>query len=268
MSDVAGKLVLVTGGSRGIGAEISRTLGKKGATVVVASRGLAACEAVAEEIRGAGGKAYALELDVSSGESVRTGLAAAAAMLDLRAFDGLVNNAGIAESAPLVDPERDLYRRHLEVNFHGPRRLVEALLPGMRERGFGRIVNVASSAGLRGYAYVAAYCASKFALVGYTLSAAAELAKTGVTVNAVCPHYVESPMLEASITNLVEKTDMDAEAARRFFEKENPGGRLVQPDTVARHVLRLLEGEENGLLVELDGSTHPKKHRPNGKAKA
>ena len=182
--------------------------------------------------------------------SVRAGVARARAFLDELGNDGaplgvdwLVNNAGIAESAPLLSrsgpgANDELFDRLLEVNFHGARRLVEELAPGMKERGYGRVVNVASMAGLRGYAYVAAYCASKFALVGYTLAASDELAKNGVTVNAVCPHYVDTSMLDRSVSNVMEKTGMDQDAARDFFRNENPGGRLVTVEEVAEAVPR------------------------------
>jgi NAD(P)-dependent dehydrogenase (short-subunit alcohol dehydrogenase family) len=169
--------------------------------------------------------------------------------------DWLVNNAGIAKSAPLLHPAEvtDLYEEHLAVNFHGARRMLEALLPGMRARGYGRIVNVASSAGLVGYAYVSAYCASKHALVGYTRSAALELAGSGVAVSAVCPHYVDSPMTERSAARIAEKTGRTSEAARALLAAQNPGGRLVTPAEVAEAVLEQLAGEHNGAIVELDG---------------
>ena len=123
------------------------------------------------------------------------------------------------------------------------------------EAGYGRVVNVASSAGLRGYAYVADYCASKHALVGLTRAAALELGPKGVLVGAVCPHYVDTPMTAESIRRVVEKTGKSEVEARRFFEQQNPGGRLVTAYEVADAVASLCEGEENGTLIELDGSS-------------
>jgi NAD(P)-dependent dehydrogenase (short-subunit alcohol dehydrogenase family) len=114
-------------------------------------------------------------------------------------------------------------------------------------------VHVGSSAGLRGYAYVSAYCASKHALVGYSRSAALELRGSGVAMSCVCPHYVDSPMLESSIRRLVETTGKTGEEARDFFRRQNPGGRLVTPGEVAEAVWRLASGDENGAVVELDG---------------
>lgn len=255
--------VLVTGASRGIGAAIARTLAARGYGVFVAARGLARCEELAHELEGAGGRAWPLELDVAAPASI------ARAVADARELGGgappaaLVNNAGIAESAPLSKATDATYERHMDVNFHGPRRLIEALLPAWKESGRGRVVNVASSAGLRGYAYVAAYCASKFALVGYTLAVAQELGDRGITVNAVCPHYVDSPMLASAIRNLVGTTGRTEAEARAFFAGQNPGGKLVSEAAVAESVAELLEGDESGLVVELDG-TETKLHRPNG----
>ena len=258
---------LVTGASRGIGAAVARELARGGANVVLAARGLDACRALAAELASEGAVARAVALDVTDAESI------AAAKAEIEAWEGelgpltwLVNNAGIATSQPLLagPGEADaLTERLMAVNFHGARHVAEAFLPGMKARGAGCVVNVASSAGLRGYAYVSAYCATKFALVGWTLAAAEELARAGVRANAVCPHYVDTPMLEASVTNLVEKTGMGAEEARAFFAKENPGGHLVDPADVARAVRALCEGDDSGLLVELDGGPAPLHHRPN-----
>ena len=169
----------------------------------------------------------------------------------------LVNNAGLAESAPLLgerERQEQLASQHMEVNYHGPRRLIQALAPGMVERGYGRIVSIASSAGLRGYAYVADYCASKHALVGFSRAAALELGPRGVFVNLVCPHYVDTPMTARSIERLVQKTGRTPSEARGFFEQQNPGKRLVTVYEVAEATWRLCAGEDNGALLELDGT--------------
>jgi NAD(P)-dependent dehydrogenase (short-subunit alcohol dehydrogenase family) len=254
------RTVLVTGASRGIGRAIALELGRAGARVLVGARDLEACRRVAGGIRDAGGEAEVLALDVAKPT-------AAESLADHGPIDWLVNNAGIVESAPLGRSDEALVASHMEVNFHGARRLAHALWPQMRARAHGRIVNVASSAGLRGYAYASAYCASKFALVGWTLAAADELAGSGVTVNAVCPHYVDSPMLEAAVMNIVKKTGRNADDVRAFMAAQNPGGRLVEPEAVARAVRELLEGEENGVLVELDGS-RTLRHLPNERSTA
>ncbi|MFO1008883.1 MAG: SDR family oxidoreductase [Planctomycetota bacterium] len=252
-------VALVTGGGRGIGRAIALRLARSGAAVFVAARSQEACIDVALEITRTGGTAWPLYLDVADFDMFAEALAEARELAaGIGPIDWLVNNAGIAESAPFLKHGResgqDLYAKHLDVNFHGPRRLVEALAPGMIERGYGRVVHVASSAGLVGYAYVAAYCASKHALVGYATSAAKELAKTGVTMNLVCPHYVDSPMTDASVERIVTKTKRTEAETRAFLAAQNPGGALVTTDEVAETVLALFESEKNGAIAELVGA--------------
>jgi 3-hydroxybutyrate dehydrogenase len=258
-------IALVTGGSRGIGEAICRRLAREGVSVLVAARSPERCARVAEEICSAKGNAWPLVLDVGDPASVEGALAEARKLTGpFGTIDWLVNNAGIAESAPFLDEKREArLERHFAVNFHGARRLMEALLPGMEAREYGRIVNVASSAGLRGYAYVSAYCASKFALVGYSLALADELEGTGVGVNLVCPHYVDSPLLAESVQRLVKKTSMQEGMAREFFRRSNPGQRLITMDEVAGSVLHLLRGDDNGAVIELDGSAERKLRHPN-----
>ena len=258
-------MALVTGGSRGIGEAICRRVVRAGASVLVAARTREACANVAESIRAAGGTAWPLALDLADAASVTAALEEARKLTGpFGSIDWLVNNAGLAESAPFADETREArLARHLEVNFHGARRLMEALVPGMEARGYGRVVNVASSAGLRGYAYVTAYCASKFALVGYSLALADELEGSGVRVNLVCPHYVDSPMLAASVERLAQKTRMDAATAREFFRRSNPGQALVTMDEVAGAVVHLLQGDEHGAVLELDGSSERRWRYPN-----
>lgn len=256
---------LVTGASRGIGADIARRLARSDYHVVLAARNLGAIQALAEELQAAGARASALSVDLSKADSI------ASALERLRASEAdegpvacLINNAGIAVSSPLLRTSDESVRRHMEVNFHGPRHLIEALLPGMLTRGSGRIVNIASSAGLVGYPYVSAYCASKHALVGYCRAAAAEIGvpkkdapkstADGVRIHVVCPHYVDSPMLADSIARLMEKTGRSAEQARSFFAAQNPSGKLVAPEQVAEVVAELCEGDGASQIVELDGA--------------
>ncbi len=255
----SGGAALITGASRGIGEAIARGLAAEGFAVVVAARGLERAEDVAASIRETGGRALALGLDVTDPAAV------AGALGPLREFAQgagglrlLVNNAGLARSAPLersggFGDGEDLYRLHLELNFHAPVRLAEALLADLAGP-HGCIVNVASSAGLQGYAYVAAYCASKHALVGWTRAAAAERGTRPPRVHAVCPHYVDSPMLQASIRNVVEKTGKTQAEAQAFFAQQNPGGRLVQPAAVAAAVADLALERRSEPVLELTGS--------------
>jgi len=258
-------VALVTGASRGIGEAIARRLAREGASVLVAARAHAECERVAASIRTGGGEAWALVLDVSDPKAIAGALERARELTGpFGSIDWLVNNAGIAESAPFADEKREArLERHLATNFHGARRLMEALVPGMEARGYGRVVNVASSAGLRGYAYVSAYCAAKHALVGYSLAVADELEGSGVHVNLVCPHYVDSPLLAESVKRLVKKTRMEEGLAREFFRRSNPGERLVTMDEVALAVAQLLSGDEHGAVLELDGSAAHKLRHPN-----
>lgn len=251
----SGRLALVTGGSRGIGLAISTRLVDEGAAVVVAARSIEACRAAVESLRARGGTAWALGLDVGSPDAGSRALDGVEELTEGRPLDWLVNNAGVAESAPLL-PKGDVeevYRKHMEVNFHGPRRLVEAFLPSWRDRGSGGVVQVASSAGLRGYSYVAAYAASKHALLGYTRSAALELAKARVALNAVCPHYVETEMTARSVARIVETTGRSEAEALETLAAQNPSGRLIQPEEVADAVLDLLVRGRSGGVLELDG---------------
>lgn len=253
-------VVLVTGAGRGIGAEIARCLARSGRTVVLGARTLADCESLAGEIASSGGRAFAVQLDVGEPSSIAAALASVRTRVG--AIDGLVNNAGIAVSAPLLAKDGssdELYERHLRINFHGARRVAEALLPEMKQRGRGRIVNVASSAALRGYRFVAAYCASKHALLGWARAAALELEGSGVCVQSICPHYVDSPMTDEAVRRIVQKTGRSEADARGFFAAENPSGVLVRPAQIAEVVLELLERGRNGAIVELDGG-EPRYH--------
>jgi len=260
----AGHTAFVTGAGRGIGAAIARRLAQGGAQVILGARTKAGCEQLAAELRAEGGLALAVELDVASPASVAAAVQTARAELGAdAAIDWLVNNAGIAHSAPLLpreDPEA-LFERHFQVNFHGARRMVEALAPDMKRNGYGRIVFIASSAALYGYRYVSAYCASKHALLGYARAAALELEGTGVAAATVCPHYVDSPMTDESAKRISAKTGQSLEQARLFLAAQNPAGALVLPAQIAHVVAELCAGDDNGALIELDGGApryHPR----------
>ncbi|MFL6660559.1 MAG: SDR family NAD(P)-dependent oxidoreductase [Rhizobacter sp.] len=223
-----GRHALVTGAARGIGEAIARTLAAEGATLTLLGRRREPLARLASELRGTHGIVVA---DVSDAAQVQ------AAFEQARAERGpvaiLVNNAGAAESAPFAKTSLELWQRMLAVNLTGTFICTQAALPDMLAAGHGRIVNVASTAGLRGYAYVAAYVAAKHGVVGLTRALALEVAKKGVTVNAVCPGYTETDILRESIANVVAKTGRSEADARAELAKGNPQGRIVQPEEVA-----------------------------------
>jgi NAD(P)-dependent dehydrogenase (short-subunit alcohol dehydrogenase family) len=221
---------LVTGGGRGIGREIAATLSRAGATVTVLGRNRAALD----EVVAAGLAHFAVVADVADQAAVNAAMAAVRQPIDI-----LLANAGAAESAPFAKSDAALFRRMMDINFMGVVHATQAVLPSMKARGRGRIVAVASTAGLKGYAYVSAYAAAKHAVVGLVRSLALELATTGVTVNAVCPGFTETDLLEGSIDTIMRKTGRSREQALAELAKHNPQGRLVTPAEVADTVLWL-----------------------------
>jgi 3-hydroxybutyrate dehydrogenase len=232
---------LITGGGRGIGRAIASALVQAGATVTVIGRN----RNTLDEAVAAGAAHFAAVADVADQAAISAAIAEAARR---QPIDILVANAGIAESAPFGKSDAALFRRMMDVNFMGVVHAVQAVLPSMKERPYGRIVAVASTAGLKGYAYVSAYSAAKHAVVGLVRSLALELANTRVTVNAVCPGFTDTDLVAGSIDNIMKKTGRSHAQAVAELARHNPQGRLVTPAEVADTVLWLC-GEGAGAIT-------------------
>lgn len=239
---LSGKHALVTGGSRGIGAAVTEMLLAHGARVTSVSR----TSAAPPNRPGAPESREGLHLvsaDVSDPESVQKAFESARGRFGEIAI--LVNNAGQAGSAPFLKTDTALWRRMMAVNLDGTFRCTQAALPGMLAAGWGRIVNIASTAGLIGYGYVTAYCAAKHGVVGLTRALALEVATKGVTVNAVCPGYTDTDIVKEAVANVVAKTGRTPEQAQAELASRNPQKRLVRPEEVANAVAWLcLPGSE------------------------
>ncbi|MDE0121615.1 MAG: SDR family NAD(P)-dependent oxidoreductase [Gemmatimonadota bacterium] len=242
---LSGMAAVVTGGGRGIGAAVAKALAETGSAVVVTARSEAEIEAVAEGLRVRGWTAHAVVCDVTDPESVAA-LADRAREL-VGHVDILVNNAGVASSAPFLKVTLEQWEQVHRVNATGVLLVTQAFLPAMLERGWGRIVNVASMASLGGGRYMTAYAASKHALVGMARCLADELAGTGVTVNSVCPNYVDTPMTDGNIERIAAKTGKDEEAIRAGLAEMQPGGRLITPREVAHAVMTFMPDEAASL---------------------
>lgn len=246
------RTALVTGAGQGIGRAIALALARAGHRVLVAGRRKEPLDAVAAEIDKARGEVAAVALDVTSEVSVQQAFAAAAKRFG--PVEILVNNAGNAKSAPFAKTDLALWSEMIAVNMTGPFLCSREALPGMLERGWGRIVTIASVAAKHGAPYIAAYGASKHGALGLVRCLAAEVEGKGVTVNAICPGYVDTPLTRKNIANIVVKTGMSEADARRRVESMNPGGRLILPEEVAEKALWLCSEQAatvNGEAIDL-----------------
>ena len=251
-----GRRALVTGGGRGIGRATALALAGAGADVAVAARTSAELEAVAAEVRGHGVRGAALTADVGRADEVRRLFQAVRDALG--GVDILVANAGIAPSAPLAKTTDEMWSQAMAVNLSGPFYCLREALPEMAARGWGRVVVLASIAGKSAMPYIAAYTASKHGVLGLTKVAALEVAGKGVTVNAVCPGYVDTPMTDGGVARIAEKTGGDPAAIRRRLEELSPQKRLVTAEEVAALVLYLCGDEARGITgqgLNVDGGT-------------
>ena len=242
----------VTGAGGGIGAAIARRLAARGAQLSLIGRQAGQLQALADELGGNGARVF--PCDITDPAAIAGAVERARA--EFGPVSWLINNAGQAESAPLHRTSDELWQRMLAVNLTGTFLVTRAALPDMLNAGSGRIVNVASTAGQRGYAYVAAYAAAKHGVIGLTRSLALEVATKGITVNAVCPGYTETDLLRRSVDNVVAKTGRSASEAISEFARQNPQGRLVHPDEVADAVAWLCgpdAGAINGQAISVSG---------------
>jgi len=229
-----GRHALVTGAGSGIGAAVARALSARGAKVSLAGRRRDRLDATRATLTG---EAATVVIDVGDMAAVAVGVKAAAAALG--PIDILVNNAGQASSAPILKTGIETWNDIIAVDLTGVFVVTQAVLPGMLERGYGRIISIASTAGLIGYPYVTAYCAAKHGVIGLTRALALEVARKGITVNAVCPGFTDTPLLDEAVANIVRTAKLDEAAARARLAQSNPQGRFVTPEEVADAVVWL-----------------------------
>lgn len=247
---LAGRHALVTGGGRGIGRAVARALTGSGARVSITGR----TEGPLQETVAAGDAAFHAVADVTDAAALRAAIAAAEQALG--PIDILVANAGQAASSSFAKGDAAVFQQMFDVNVMGVVHAGQAVVPGMLARGHGRIINIASIAGLKGMAYVTAYCAAKHAVVGLTRALAQEVAARGVTVNAVCPGYVETDMVAVGLDNIAAKTGKGRDEALAAMIKDNPQKRLITASEVAAACLWLASdgaAAVNGAVIPITG---------------
>ena len=249
-----GKVVLVTGGGRGIGRAIAIAFATQGSRVAITGRTQASLDKVAEEIRSVNGEALPLRCDITRAEEV--------AALNRQIADRLgkvqilVNNAGVAPAAAFLEMEAGFWEEVLKINLTGAYHCCKVFLPEMIASGWGRIINIASTVAKVAYPYISAYTASKHGLLGLTRALAIEMARTGVTVNAICPGYVDTDLTLTNAKLMAEKTGKAVEEALKLFKGASPQNRLIAPEEVADLALMLASesaGAITGQAINVDG---------------
>ncbi len=251
---LANKLAFITGGGRGIGRAIAIAFAREGASVALAARTHDQIEEVANEI-GVGAAAFVC--DVALFGDVERAFELTIKKFG-RAADILVNNAGIAETAPFVKTDEAMWQRHLAVNLTGTFHCTRLALPAMLVAGWGRIINIASIAGKTGAPYISAYAASKHGVLGLTRTLALEVAANGITVNAICPGYVDTEMTSRGVENIVARTGISAEEATEALKRMSPQNRMVTAEEVAALALLLASDDGrgiNGQAINVDGGS-------------
>ncbi len=237
-SSLRGSHAIVTGGGHGMGAAIARALADQGCNLTLMGRDRQRLEDTAAHLANQDEvEVHTVACDVGDATSIERAFQSARQRLG--AAHILVNNAGVAEGASFLDTSRELWERTLAVNLTGAFLCTQAVLPGMLAAQSGRIVNIASTAGLKGYTRISAYCASKHGLIGLTRALAAEVARHGITVNAVCPAYTEGEMSARAVDSIAHARNLSADEARQRMERLIPIGRLIRPEEVAHAVVWL-----------------------------
>ena len=246
MSETLTRKALVTGGGSGVGAAIALALAESAVDVTIVGRRAESLDAVASQHS----RIAWAQCDVTDQESIKH------VVQQTDGFDIAIANAGVAESQPFAMLNSADLQKMLEVNLFGVINTWQAVLPAMKHAGRGRLLAIASTAGQKGYAYASGYCASKHAVVGLTRAVALELAQTAITANAICPGFIETPMLERSIANIMKKTGRSREEAEASLKQHNPQDRFIQPEEVAQTVLWLCRPESasvTGQAISISG---------------
>ena len=244
------KHVVITGGGSGIGASIAEALAKSGAKTTIMGRNYQRLQEKAEQLV----QGFAAEVDVTDEEKVNTAFQKAVQQHGV--IDILINNAGNAISVPFEKMKAEQWNEMISLNLTGVFHCTQACLPAMKKQKWGRVINIASTAGLKAYAYVSAYCAAKHGVIGLTRSLALETANAGITVNAICPGYTETAITESAIENISLKTGRTKTEAREELLKHNPQKRFIQPEEIANTVLWLCQQEAasvTGQAISISG---------------